>query len=57
MIASYCRNNNIPKPNENKLLIYNEGNYFFFNPKDNPLKKNYEVDSTIESIISIMSYN
>ena len=54
MIASYCRNNDIPKPSKNKLLIYNEGDYFFFHPKDNPLKKNYEVDSIIESIISIM---
>lgn len=57
MIANYCRNNNIPKPDKNNLLIYNKGNYFFFHPKDNPLKKNYEVDSTIGSIISIMSHN
>lgn len=55
MIANYCRNNNIPKPSKNKLLIYNEGDYFLFHPKDNPLKKHYEVDSTIKSIISIMS--
>lgn len=55
MIANYCRNNNILKPDENNLLIYNKGDYFLFHPKDNPLKKNYEADSTIASIISIMS--
>ena len=55
MIANYCRNNNILKPDENNLLIYNKGDYFLFHPKDNPLKKNYAADSTIASIISIMS--
>lgn len=55
MTADYCRNNNIPKPDKNNLLIYNKGDYFLFHPKDNPLKKNYEADSTIESIITIMS--
>ena len=56
MIASYCRSINIPKPSKSNLLIYNEGDYFLFHPKDNPLKKHSKVDSTIESIISIMSY-
>ena len=32
MIASYCRNNNIPKSSKNKLLIYNKGDYFLFFP-------------------------
>lgn len=57
MLIDYCRSINIQKPDENNLLIYNEGNYFLFHPKDNPLKKNYEADSTIESIITIMSCN
>ena len=57
MSTNYCRSLNIPKLDKNNLLIYNEGDYFLFHPKDNPLKKNYEVDSTIESIISIMFYN
>ena len=55
--TNYCRRLNIPKLDKNNLLIYNEGDYFLFHPKDNPLKKHYELDSTIESIISIMFYN
>ena len=55
--TNYCKSLNIPKLDKNNLLIYNKGDYFLFYPKDNPLKKNYEVDSTIESIISIMFYN
>ena len=57
MSTNYCRSLNIPKLDKNNLLIYNEGDYFLFHPKDNPLKKHYELDSTIESIISIMFYN
>ena len=30
MIANYCRNNNIPKPNKSNLVIYNEGDCFCF---------------------------
>lgn len=55
MLIDYCKSLNIPKLDKNKLLIYNKGNYFFFHPEDNPLKKTYKSDSTIESIISIMS--
>lgn len=57
MFIDYCRSINIPKPDKNNLLIYNERDYFLFHPKDNPLKKNYEADSTIASIISIMLYS